>query len=43
MFFYSGLTITGNGGKCIPMVIFKRKTMPKESFPKGILVKVNEK
>jgi hypothetical protein len=25
------------------MVIFKRKTMPKEKFPKGIVVQVNEK
>lgn len=25
------------------MVTFKRKTIPKESFPKGIVVEVNEK
>ena len=35
--------------QCLPsrlervMVIFKRKTMPKEKFPKGIVVQVNEK
>jgi len=37
------LCATADGGKCIPMVIFKRKTMPKEKFPTGIIVKVNEK
>ncbi len=25
------------------MVIFKRKTMPKEAFPKGVVVTVNPK
>jgi hypothetical protein len=35
--------------QCLPsrlervMVIFKRKTMLKEKFPKGIVVQVNEK
>jgi hypothetical protein len=26
--------VTGDGGKCPPMVIFKRKTLPKKTFPK---------
>ena len=29
--------------KLKPMVIFKRKTMPKDKFPSGVLVKVQEK
>lgn len=37
------LCVTADGGKCAPLVIFKRKTMPKEEFPKGVVVKVNEK
>jgi hypothetical protein len=37
------LCVTSDGGKCTPMVIFKRKTMPKETFPKGIIVKINSK
>ena len=37
------LTATADGGKCKPMVIFKRKTMPKEKFPEGIVVAVNPK
>ena len=30
-------------GTKLPMVVFKRKTMPKEKFAPGILVQVNEK
>ena len=26
-----------------PMLIFKRKTMPKEKLPRGVIIKVNEK
>jgi hypothetical protein len=37
------LCCTADGGKCQPMVIFKRKTMPKDSFPKGIIVTVAPK
>lgn len=33
----------GNGQKLPPMVIFKRKTLPKEKFPAGIIVKANQK
>jgi len=32
------LCVTADGGKCDPMVIFKRKTIPKEDFPNGIIV-----
>jgi hypothetical protein len=32
-----------DGTKLKPMVIFKRKTMPKEKLPKGLLVCVQEK
>ncbi|KAJ1198869.1 hypothetical protein NDU88_002708 [Pleurodeles waltl] len=32
-----------NGQKLPPMVIFKRKTLPKEKFPAGIIVKANQK
>uniref|UniRef100_A0A669DWZ2 HTH CENPB-type domain-containing protein n=1 Tax=Oreochromis niloticus TaxID=8128 RepID=A0A669DWZ2_ORENI len=32
-----------NGQKLPPMVIFKRKTLPKEKFPAGIIIKANEK
>jgi hypothetical protein len=28
------LCVTADGGKCPPMVIFKRKTLPKETFSK---------
>ena len=37
------LCVTANGFKCKPMVIFKRKTLPKENFIKGIVVAVNPK
>jgi hypothetical protein len=37
------LCVTADGGKCTPMVIFKRKTIPKGNFPKGIVVMANEK
>jgi hypothetical protein len=37
------LCATADGGKCALLVIFKRKTMPKEEFPKGVVVKVNPK
>lgn len=37
------LAVTAGGTKLPPMIIFKRKTMPKEKFPKGIVVQVNEK
>ncbi|KAK3549935.1 hypothetical protein QTP86_016788 [Hemibagrus guttatus] len=33
----------GNGQKLLPMVIFKRKTLPKEKFPAGVIVKANQK
>lgn len=33
----------GNGQKLSPMVIFKRKTLPKEKFPPGVIIKANEK
>lgn len=33
----------GDGTKLPPYVIFKRKTMPKLTFPKGIIVRVHEK
>ena len=32
-----------NGQKLPPMVIFKRKTLPKENFPVGVVIKVNPK
>ncbi|TWW81746.1 hypothetical protein D4764_01G0015610 [Takifugu flavidus] len=33
----------GNGQKLPPMVIFKRKTLPKEAFPARVVVKANQK
>mgnify|MGYP003530257762 FL=1 len=32
-----------NGQKLPPMVIFKRKTLPKEKFPAGVILKANPK
>uniref|UniRef100_A0A8C5PNZ8 HTH CENPB-type domain-containing protein n=1 Tax=Leptobrachium leishanense TaxID=445787 RepID=A0A8C5PNZ8_9ANUR len=32
-----------NGQKLPPMVIFKRKTLPKEKFPVGVIIKANPK
>jgi len=32
-----------NGQKLSPMVIFKRKTLPKEKFPAGVIIKANPK
>ncbi|KAK7088131.1 hypothetical protein V1264_022083 [Littorina saxatilis] len=37
------LACTASGIKLPPMLIFKRKTMPKEKFPAGIVIKVNVK
>ncbi|CAL4124578.1 unnamed protein product, partial [Meganyctiphanes norvegica] len=37
------LAALANGDKLPPMLIFKRKTMPKIRFPKGVLVHCNEK
>jgi hypothetical protein len=37
------LCVTAEGNKLPPMVIFKRKTIPKEEFPRGIVVYANEK
>src|SRR5581483_2350019 len=37
------LCVTADGGRLPPFVIFKRKTMPKEIFSKGIIVEMNEK
>jgi hypothetical protein len=37
------LAVTADGGKLPPHVIFKRKTLPKEKFPPGIHVRVQEK
>ena len=37
------LACTADGGKLPPYVIFRRKTMPKEKFPKGIIIRVHEK
>lgn len=37
------LACQANGQKLPPMVIFKRKTLPKEKFPAGVVIKVNPK
>lgn len=37
------LTVTADGAKLPPLVIFKRKTIPKGNFPKNIVVFANEK
>ena len=37
------LAVTASGKKLPPMVIFKRKTLPKDKLPKGIVVRVNPK
>lgn len=38
------LAVIGEGEKKLPpYVVFKRKTMPMETFPKGIEVRVHEK
>ncbi|KAL1444446.1 hypothetical protein MTO96_029867 [Rhipicephalus appendiculatus] len=37
------LACTADGRKLPPFVIFKRKTMPKEAFPPGVVLHVNQK
>ena len=37
------LGVTASGDKLKPMIIFKRKMMPKVTFPNEVVVKVNEK
>ncbi|XP_007245626.3 pogo transposable element with KRAB domain isoform X1 [Astyanax mexicanus] len=37
------LSCQANGQKLPPMVIFKSKTLPKETFPSGVIVKANPK
>ncbi|KAF4794406.1 pogo transposable element with KRAB domain-like protein [Turdus rufiventris] len=37
------LSVLSNGQKLPPMVIFKRETLPEETFPAGIIVEVNPK
>lgn len=37
------LSVTADGAKLPPYIIFKRKTLPKEQFPKGVIVRVQEK
>ncbi|CAC5369508.1 unnamed protein product [Mytilus coruscus] len=36
------LACTADGGKLPPYVVFKRKTMPKIPFPKGLIVQVHQ-
>lgn len=37
------LAVTADGHKLTPYVILKRKTMPKESLPRGLIVRCHEK
>ena len=37
------LTCQANGQKLLTMVIFKRKTLPKENFPASVVIKANSK
>ena len=37
------LAVTADGGKLPPYVILKRKTIPKESFPEGVVIRCQEK
>ena len=37
------LCVTADGSRCTPMVIFKRKTIPTEIFPSGIIVQANQR
>ena len=37
------LACQANGQKLPPMIIFKRKTLPKEKFPAGVIIKANPK
>lgn len=37
------LSCSANGEKLKPLIIFKRKTVPKENFPPGVVIRVNEK
>ena len=37
------LACHANGEKLPPMVIFKRKILPKQNFPAGVVIKVNPK
>ncbi|XP_013880698.1 uncharacterized protein LOC106529748 [Austrofundulus limnaeus] len=37
------LACQADGQKLPPMVIFKRKTLPKENFPAGVVIKANSK
>ena len=37
------LACQANGQKLPPMVVFKRKTLPKENFPAGVVIKANPK
>ena len=41
--FTTVLAVPADGHKLTPMVIFKRKTIPKEKFPANILVRANAK